>query len=97
MPALLIINYDVTDAERLDAYREPAGVALLGPGKGSPVVVTHDTIDLGEGSGAGATTVILEFPSVESAQEAFASPEYQAVIGERLAATNPKSAIIVPT
>ncbi|MFV1963394.1 MAG: DUF1330 domain-containing protein [Acidimicrobiia bacterium] len=97
MPALLIINYDVTDAERLDAYREPAGVALLGPGKGSPVVVTHDTIDLGEGGGAGATTVILEFPSVESAREAFTSPEYQAVIGERLAATDPKSAIIVPT
>ena len=97
MPALLIINYDVTDVERLDTYREPAGAALRGPGKGSPVVVAHDTIDLGEGNGAGATTVILEFPAVESAQEAFASPEYQAVIGERLASTDPKSAIIVPT
>jgi len=97
MPALLIINYDVVDPERLDAYRAPAGAALIGPGKGSAVVVTHETIDLGEGAGAGATTVILEFPSVESAQAAFASPDYQAVIGERLAATDPRSAIIVPT
>jgi uncharacterized protein (DUF1330 family) len=97
MPALLIINYDVTDTERLDAYRAPAGAALMGPGKGSAVAVTHDTIDLGEGSGAGATTVILEFSSVEAARESFASPEYQAVIGERLAATEPRSAIIVPT
>ncbi len=97
MPALLIINYDVVDADRLEAYRAPAVSALVGPGKGVVVAVTGDTVDLGEGHGAGATTVMLEYPSVEAAQNALASEAYQAVVDERLAATNPSFAIIVPT
>jgi len=97
MSALVIINYDVTDPARLDAYRGPATAALLGPDKGALVAVSHDTVDLEEGNGAGATTVVLEFPSVEAAQAALDSEEYQAVVGERLASTDPKFAIIVPT
>ncbi len=97
MPALLIINYDVTDPERLETYRGPAVAALIGPDKGSPTALTHDTIDLGEGNGAGTTTVILEYPSTEAAHAAFCSDEYQAVVGERVAATNPRFSIIVPT
>jgi len=54
MPALLIINYDVIDAERLEAYREPAGAALVGPGKGTVIAVAHGSVDLGEGNGTGA-------------------------------------------
>lgn len=96
MSALLIINYDVTDAERLDAYRDSAVAALVGPEKGALSAVTNDTVDLGEGNGAGATTVILKYPSTDSAQLAFDSAKYQAVIGERLAATKPSFAIIVP-
>ena len=66
-------------------------------GEGTVLAVTDSTVDLGEGNGARATTVILEFPSAESAQRTFASDEYQAVIGERIAATNPNFAVIVPT
>ena len=73
MPALLIINYDATDPERLYAYRPHAIAALVGPGKGTPAAATDNTVDLGEGNGAGATTVVLEFPSVEAAQTAFDS------------------------
>lgn len=97
MPALLIINYDVTDAERLDAYRASAVAALVELGEGTVLAVTDGTVDLGEGNGAGATTVILEFPSAESAQRVFASDECQAVIGERIGATNPSFAVIGPT
>lgn len=97
MPALLIINYDITDAERLDAYREQATAALIELGGGTLLAMTDSTVDLGEGNGAAATTVILEFPSTESARRAFASDEYQAVIGERIEATNPSFAVIVPT
>ncbi len=99
MGALLIINYDVTDPERLKAYRAPAGEALVGdaPDKGTARVFTRDTVDLGEGAGGGTNTVALEFESVEAAQAAYASEAYQAVVGERLAATDPKFAIIVPT
>ena len=97
MGALLIINYDVTDAGRLEAYRKPAVAALVGPDKGAPFAVTDETIDLGEGNGAGATTVALQFPDAATAQAAFDSEAYQAVIGERLAATTPSFAVIVPT
>ncbi|MFV1991769.1 MAG: DUF1330 domain-containing protein [Acidimicrobiales bacterium] len=97
MTALLIINYDVTDPERLAAYREPAVAALIGPGRGALFAVADRTVDLGEGNGAGTTTVILEFPSVEAAQNVFESEEYQAVVAERLAATDAKFAVIVPT
>ena len=96
MSALLIINYDITDPERLEAYRAPAGAALVGEGGGRLVAVSHDTVDLGEGRPTGATTVILEFASLDAAQTAFESEQYQAIIGERLAATDPKFAIIVP-
>ena len=97
MGALLIINYDTTDPDRLEAYRGPAVAALIGPDKGAPMVVTDDTIDLGEGNGSGATTVVLRFDSVQVAQDAFDSEQYQEVVGERLAATDPSFAIIVAT
>ncbi len=95
----MIINYDVTDAARLKAYRRPAGAALVGDesGKGAARVSTGDTVDLGEAPAAGTTTVVLEFESVEAAQAAYDSDEYQAVIGERIESTVPKFAVIVPT
>lgn len=97
MGALLILNYDTTDPERLEAYRGAAVAALVGPDKGQLFAVTDASVDLGEGHGAGSTTVILQFSDVESAQNAFNSEEYQAIVGERIAATNPAFTIIVPT
>ena len=97
MAAYLIINYDVSDLDSLEVYRHAAVPSLTGPAKRVARVVTDQTIDLGEGRGAGTDTVILEFPSVQAAQEAFKAPEYQAIIGDRLAATSPRFAMIVPT
>lgn len=96
MPALVIVNYDVVDADALSAYREPAVAALIGDGRGSVRAVTDETVDLGEGNGAGATTVILEYSSVDEARRVWGSDAYQAVIGDRIAATVPSFAIIVP-
>ncbi len=97
MGALLIINYDITDPERMDAYRQAAAPVLLGPDKGSPVAVTDETVDLGEGEGAGRTTVALRFASVEDARAAYFGEEYQALLGDRLAASAAAFAVIVPT
>ena len=97
MAALLIINYNVTDPEALSRYRQAAVPALIGPAKGTLRATTDQTVDLGEGNGAGTDTVILEFSTVEAAQQAFDSNEYQAIVGDRLAATEPKHATIVPT
>jgi uncharacterized protein (DUF1330 family) len=97
MTAVLIINYDVRDAQRLAEYRKLAGPILVGPGQGTLVASTDATIDLREGAGAGTTTVILEFASVAAAQAAFDSAAYQPLISERLASTTPRFAMIVPT
>ena len=97
MPALLIINYEITDLEAIEAYREKGGEHLVVQGGGKPVAFTDDSIDLGEGNGSAPTTVVLEYPSVEAAKAAFNSEGYQAIVHERLSASNPSFAQIVPT
>lgn len=96
MAALIIVNYDVDDADALDAYRKVARPALAGHGS-TGLVNTAATIDLGEGPGAGHQTVVLRFDSVEAARTAWESDEYQAALPLRLAATTPHSAILVET
>jgi uncharacterized protein (DUF1330 family) len=97
VPALLILNYDVHDEPALLAYRQVAGPMLTGPGGGERVATTAETVDLGEAGPAGTHTVVLRFPSVEAARQAYEAPEYQAVIGDRITATTPRVAMIVPT
>jgi uncharacterized protein (DUF1330 family) len=96
MAALIIVNYDVDDSEGLDAYRKVARPALTAGGS-STLVNTAETIDLGEGPGAGHQTVVLRFDSIETARAAWESDEYQAALPMRLAATTPRSAILVET
>lgn len=97
MGALLIINYDVTDPIGIAGYREKAAPILGGPDKGARVAISSETVDLGEGTVAGATTIVLRFESMERALELWNSPEYRAVIDERLRAIDPKIALLVPT
>ena len=66
-------------------------------GGGRPFVFTDETLDLGEGNGVGSSTVILEYDSVDDAKAAFFGEGYQSVVGERLAASKPFHAQIVPT
>ena len=95
MPALLILNYDVHDAGRLAAYREVAGPLLAAAG--ARVVTTTGTVDLGEGAPAGTHTVVWRFPDLEAARAVYDSDAYQAVLGDRLAASTPKLAVLVET
>ena len=59
--------------------------------------MSGDTVDLGEGPGAGSDTVVLRYDSVEAARAAYDAADYQAVLGQRLAATAPRFALIVET
>lgn len=98
MPALMIINYgEILDEEQLEGYRGPATEILVDKFGGKPVIFTNKTVNLGEGHGAGIHTVGLEYESVEAAQAAYDSDEYQAILGQRLAATRSGYAIVVPT
>jgi uncharacterized protein (DUF1330 family) len=94
--ALLILNYDVHDEPALLAYRQVAGPMLTGPGRGERLATTAETVGLDEAGPTGTHTVVLRFPSVEAARRAYDAAEYQAVIGDRLAATTPRVAMIVP-
>ncbi|GAB2934467.1 DUF1330 domain-containing protein [Streptomyces heilongjiangensis] len=96
MTALLILNYDVVDAERLAAYRVAAAPALLGPDAGELVSSTDRTLHLAEAPEGGTHTVVLRFRDVEHARSVYASDAYRAHLGARLAATTPHSAFVVP-
>ncbi len=95
MSALLILNYDVTDPDALNAYRTAARPLLSVAAE--RVALTTDTIDLAEAAPAGTHTVIWRFPSVAAAHAFYHSSAYQNVLADRLAATIPKAAIIVET
>ena len=92
--ALLILNYDVHDRERLIRYREAASGVLQ---RGGAVLITStdQTLSMAEAPSAGTDTVVLGFGSRTAAEAAYSSTTYQAVIGERLASTSPRSALIV--
>ncbi|MER6502819.1 DUF1330 domain-containing protein [Streptomyces sp. NPDC001455] len=98
MPALLILNYDVTDPQRLDSYRRAAAPVLLGPDAGELLASTDRTVHLSEGGrpAGGTHTVVLRFADVEQARAVYESEQYRELLEERLAATRPFTAMIVP-
>ncbi len=96
MPALLFLTYDVLDEASLMEYREAATPTLIGPGKGRVVTSTPETLHLAEAGSRGTHTVVLEFADVDHALRCYHSAEYQAVLAQRLAATTPRTAMIVP-
>ena len=97
MAALMIINFDLTDAELMAKYREGAIPLWIKSGVAKVVAASDATVDLAEGNSAGRETVVLEFESVEAAETAYNSAEYQAILPSRLNATSPKIAMIVKT
>jgi uncharacterized protein (DUF1330 family) len=85
MACYLVVNARITDPEGLIAYSK----AARGAGVGHPVkavVVTNDAETL-EGEPVGSRVVILEFPDKAALRAWYDSPEYQAVVGMRFAAT----------
>jgi uncharacterized protein (DUF1330 family) len=79
------------DPARYAAYAQKAGASMGGhPAK---VIVANGAVTPVEGDPAEGV-VIIEFPSVEAAKAWYHSPEYQAVVGERLAATEGRAVIV---
>ena len=76
MPAYLIAEVEVTDAQRYDAYRKLAPPAIAKYG-GRYLARGGETVTL-EGSWQPKRLLVVEFPTLARAQEFYRSPEYQA-------------------
>ena len=96
MTAYLIVNYDVDDAEGYGEYQKGA-MGALRIGSDTGVKALDGDTETIEGTGAGKQTVILEFESKDKAREIYNSGEYQAIVGQRHAATSNHFAILVDT
>jgi uncharacterized protein (DUF1330 family) len=85
MPAYFIAQYVVKNPQLYREYQAGAGKTIQAAG-GELVAfdVAAETI---EGKPPGPQTVIVKFESTEKAKAWYRSPEYQAVVGKRLAAT----------
>ena len=85
MAAYFVVNCTVKDAEKLNQYVAGAGASLgVVPLK---LLAMDNECDTVEGNPAGPRTVILEFASKDDFNTWYNSPEYQAVVGQRLEAT----------
>jgi uncharacterized protein (DUF1330 family) len=86
MPAYLLVDCEVTDPVRYEAYKKlaPAAIAKYG---GRYLARGGETIRL-EGDWRPNRIVVLEFPDADTAKRFYASPEYGAARAERAGAAN---------
>jgi len=94
MAAYLIVNFDVDDGALYKEYQKGA-VPSLGIGTDARLLVYDTASKQVEGEGAGHQTVVLEFATIEEAQDAYDSDAYQAVLPLRLRATSKHFGLIV--
>ena len=90
MPAYLIANYDVTDADGFVDYQQNAAPIMNG-GK----LLVLDAASSNKEGDSGHQTVVIEYPTREAAEAAYHSTEYQAVVGKRHASTANGRLVIV--
>jgi uncharacterized protein (DUF1330 family) len=85
MSVYLVVNSTIDDQALLDDYLQSAGASAgLVPIK--LLAMDTETKPI-EGEAAGCRTVILEFESEGDFRTWYDSPEYQAIVGKRHAAT----------
>lgn len=93
MPAYLIVNYNVENAEQYGEYSAAAGPVLKIGEKAKLVAFDGDSQKL-EGA-PGHQTVVLAFDSMDEAKAAYQSGEYQKLAKVRLDATSNHFAVLV--
>jgi uncharacterized protein (DUF1330 family) len=85
MAAYFIAQYVVNDPQLYREYQAAAGPTIQAAG--GELVVFDVAAETVEGAPPGPQTVILKFESTEAAKAWYDSPEYQAALPKRLAAT----------
>ena len=86
MAAYFIAQYVVNDPKLYREYQIAGGSTIQA--FGGELVAFDVAAETIEGTPPGPQTVIVKFESVEKAKAWYHSPEYQAVVGKRLAATS---------
>ena len=81
MPAYLISDVTVKDADAFQAYRSRAAASI--ERHGGRYLVRGGAIDTLEGSWAPTTIIVVEFPDLERARAWYGSPEYAAALAFR--------------
>jgi len=86
MAVYFIAQYVVNDPALYAEYSQGAGPTLAA--HGAELVAFDVAAETVEGTPPGPQTVIIKFASAEQAKAWYNSPDYQKVVGKRLAATN---------
>lgn len=81
--AYFVFTVDVHDPDGMQPYQ--AQVAQTFPPYGGKLIVAGGALQAIEGQPPRGKVIILQFPSVEQARAWYDSPEYQAILGHRLA------------
>jgi len=85
MAAYFIAQYVVNDRKLYREYQAAAAPTISAAG--GEVVAFDVAAETLEGTPPGPQTVILKFESTEAAKAWYKSPAYQAIVGQRLTAT----------
>jgi uncharacterized protein (DUF1330 family) len=86
MSTYFIATSTVLDPEKLSDYVTAAGATLAGRDV-SLLVVTQEAKVI-EGTPPGTRVVVVEFPDEAAFREWYDSPEYQAIVSQRLESTD---------
>jgi uncharacterized protein (DUF1330 family) len=86
MSTYFIATSTVLDPEKLSDYETAAGTTLAGRDV-SLLVVTREAKVI-EGTPPGTRVVVVEFPDEAAFREWYDSPEYQAIVSQRLESTD---------
>ena len=78
MPAYLISDVTVKDADAFQAYRSRAATSI--EQHGGRYLVRGGPIDALEGNWAPTTIIVVEFPNIECARAWYRSPAYAAAL-----------------
>lgn len=82
MKGYVVANVDVKDWSAYEAYRSRTADVIAQ--YGGRFLVRGGNVEVIEGDPGISRLVILEFPSVEDAHRFYESPEYQAILPDRL-------------
>ncbi len=92
MSVYFVVQEEVHDQAQLDEYSTAAGPTMAKV-RGRALAVDND-VQAVEGQWHGTRTVILEFDDEDAFREWYDSPEYQAALPLRLAATDSRGALV---